>query len=161
MRGDGPMNEVNGTNGQAYGPPRRRRRRRLSVTARSRPASFKSRAAGNGNGERGLIEALAGSKVFQDYERAFTETTGLPVALRAVETWQLPHHGKRHEGPFCALISEKSRACASCLQVQERLSALAVQEPQTVCCPNGMSDTAVPVRLGDRLLGFLQTGQVF
>jgi len=30
-----------------------------------------------------------------------------------------------------------------------------------VGCPNGLCDTAVPVRLGDRLIGFLQTGQVF
>jgi AraC-like DNA-binding protein/ligand-binding sensor protein len=101
------------------------------------------------------------SRVFQEYERAFTEATGLPVALRPVETWQLPHHGQRNEGPFCALISEKSRACASCLSVQERLSQLATHEARTLACPNGLSDTAVPVRLGDRLIGYLQTGQVF
>jgi AraC-like DNA-binding protein/ligand-binding sensor protein len=111
--------------------------------------------------DRGLIEALSSSKVFQEYERAFTEATGMPVALRPVETWQLPHHGKRNEGPFCALISEKSRACASCLQVQERLSEMAVEEARTVSCPNGLCDTAVPVRLGDRVIGYLQTGQVF
>ena len=116
---------------------------------------------GNGNGERGLVEVLSNSKIFQDYERAFTEATGLPVAFRAIESWQLPHHGKRNEGPFCALISEKSRACASCLQTLERLSEAAVEEAKTVNCPNGLSDTAVPVRLGDRLVGFLQTGQVF
>ena len=28
-------------------------------------------------------------------------------------------------------------------------------------CPNGLCDTVVPVRLGDRVIGFLQTGQVF
>src|SRR5215471_13781600 len=124
-----------------------------------RSTSFRSRA--NGNGDRGLIEALVNSKVFQDYERAFTEATGLPVALRPVETWQLPHHGKRNEGPFCSLISEKSRACASCLSVQEKLTELAAAEPRSVGCPNGLCDTAVPVRLGERLVGFLQTGQVF
>lgn len=127
--------------------------------ARARPTGFKAR--GNGHADRGLIEALVNSKVFQEYERAFTEATGLPVALRPVESWQLPHHGKRNEGPFCALISEKSRACASCLSVQEKLSELAAEEPHTLVCPNGLSDTAVPVRLGDRLIGFLQTGQVF
>jgi len=99
--------------------------------------------------------------VFQEYERAFTEATGLPVALRPVETWQLPHHGKRNEGPFCSLISERSRACASCLSVQEKLTEMAAEEAQSISCPNGLSDTAVPVRLGDRLIGFLQTGQVF
>src|ERR1043166_4673538 len=128
---------------------------------RPRPATFKPRANGNANGDRGLIEALVNSKVFQDYERAFTEATGLPVALRPVESWQLPHHGKRNEGPFCALMSEKSRACASCLQTQEKLSQAAAYEPCTITCPSGLSDTAVPVRLGDRLVGFLQTGQIF
>jgi len=129
-----------------------------------RPQSpFKSRARGNEHdpGDRALIEALVNSKVFQEYERAFNEATGLPVALRPVETWQLPHHGKRNEGPFCSLISEKSRACASCLSVQEQLSELAALEAHTIGCPNGLCDTAVPVRLGDRLIGFLQTGQVF
>ena len=121
----------------------------------------KARPNGGGNADRGLIEALINSKVFHDYERAFTEATGLPVALRAVESWQLPHHGKRNEGPFCALMSEKSRACASCLQMQERLSQAANREAATMTCPAGLCDTAVPVRLGDRLVGFLQTGQVF
>ncbi len=122
---------------------------------------FKARGGGNASSDRSLIEALVNSKIFQDYERAFTEATGLPVALRPVETWQLPHHGKRNEGPFCALVSEKSRACASCLSVQEELSAMAAQEARTIGCPNGMCDTAVPVKLGDRLIGFLQTGQIF
>ncbi len=132
----------------------------VSLT-RTRNSAFKARTPGSNNGDRGLVEALASSRVFQDYERAFTEATGLPVAFRAVESWQLPHHGKRNEGPFCALISEKSRACASCLQTQEKLSNAALNDPQTVTCPNGLCDTAVPVRLGDRLIGFLQTGQVF
>ncbi len=128
---------------------------------RSRSSLFKTRPNTHGNGDRGLIEALVSSKVFQEYERAFTEATGLPVALRPVETWQLPHHGKRNEGPFCSLISQKSRACASCLSVQETLSEMSTEQAHTMGCPNGLCDTAVPVRLGDRLIGFLQTGQVF
>jgi len=123
--------------------------------------AYKSRANGGPNSDRSLIEALMSSKVFQEYERAFTEATGMPVALRPVETWQLPHHGKKNEGSFCALISEKSRACASCLQVQEKLTENATYEAHTMGCPNGLVETAVPVRLGDRLIGFLQTGQVF
>ncbi len=128
---------------------------------RSRSSYKKGASASHNGGDRGLVEALLSSKIFQDYEKAFTETTGLPVAFRAVESWQLPHHGKRNEGPFCAVISEKSKACASCLQVQEKLSQIATLEAQTVGCPNGLCDTAVPVRLGDKLIGFLQTGQVF
>jgi AraC-like DNA-binding protein/ligand-binding sensor protein len=107
------------------------------------------------------LEALLSSKLFQEYERAFTEATGLPIALRPVESWQLPLHGKQNEGPFCALMAERSRACGSCLEVQEKLAQAAPHEPATSVCPAGLSDTVVPVRLGERLIGFLQTGQIF
>jgi AraC-like DNA-binding protein len=141
---------------------------RASEVPANRDVSFKTKnplaAPGSGNGSgnnRALIEAMVNSKIYQDYEKAFSETTGMPMALRPVESWQLPHHGKRNENPFCRMMSEKSRACSACLQVQEALSQSATLEPQTVTCLVGMCDTAVPVRLGDRVIGFLQTGQVF
>jgi len=85
----------------------------------------------------------------------------LPVALRPVESWQLPHHGRRGESPFCAVLAGKSKACAVCLQVQERLIEAAKDAPATVACEAGLADTAVPVKLGEKVVGFLQTGQVF
>ena len=68
--------------------------------SRHKAPAYKTRSNGSTNGDKGLVEALINSKVFQDYERAFTEATGLPVALRPVESWQMPHHGKRNESPF-------------------------------------------------------------
>ena len=108
-----------------------------------------------------LIKALADSKMYQEYERAFSESTGLTLALRSVETWNLPHHGKRMENPFCALMSKTSRACAACLEVQQKLAEAATLEPQTITCGLGLTETAVPIRMGDQLVGFLSTGQVF
>jgi AraC-like DNA-binding protein len=113
----------------------------------------------NGNG-RNVIEALASSKLYQEFARAYGELTGLPITLRPAESWQLPYHGKRHENRYCSLIAQKSRACAHCLQTQQRLSELAAGEPRTVACASGLAETAVPVRLGEQLIGFLQTGQV-
>ena len=113
------------------------------------------------NANKNLTEVLASSKIYQDYERAFSETTGLPVTLRPVESWQLPHHGKRNENTFCSMVAQKSRACAACLQVQQQLADGAAVEPQSIVCHFGLCDTAVPVRLGEQLIGFLQTGQVF
>jgi ligand-binding sensor protein len=115
----------------------------------------------NGNVNRALVNALTDSKIYRDYVRAFGDMTGLPLTLQPVETWQLPHHGSRNENPFCALISRTSHACAACLQTQERLCAKAVREPQSVICPAGLCDTAVPVRMSDRLVGYLQSGQFF
>ncbi|MCX6887384.1 MAG: helix-turn-helix domain-containing protein [Verrucomicrobiota bacterium] len=134
----------------------------VAASRQAKAAASKSRPQGQAAGvDKSLVEALVTSKVFQDYERAFSEATGLPVAFRPVESWQLPHHGKRNEGPFCAIIAGKSRACSTCLQVQDKLAEAAVHEAHTIGCPNGLCDTAVPVRLGDRLIGFLQTGQIF
>ena len=108
-----------------------------------------------------LIDALTSSKTYRDYERAFTEATGLPVRLRSVESWQLPHHGRRNENPFCSIMAQKSRSCAACLQVQQTLSETATTDAKTITCAAGLTDSAVPVRLGEKLVGFLQTGQVF
>ena len=111
--------------------------------------------------ENNFIERLAESKVYADYERAFSDATGLPLKLRPVESWQLPHHGQRKENPFCALMASKSRACAACLQVQQTLAETARDEARSVTCQVGMSDTAVPVKLGNQLVAFLHTGQIF
>jgi AraC-like DNA-binding protein len=120
-----------------------------------------AKSNGNGNTNRSLINVLTDSKIYRDYVRAFGDMTGLPLALQPVETWQLPFHGRRNENPFCALISRTSRACAACLQTQERLCARAAEEPQVITCPAGLCDTAVPVRMNDRLIGYLQSGQFF
>jgi AraC-like DNA-binding protein/ligand-binding sensor protein len=108
-----------------------------------------------------MVESLAQSPLFRDYERAFSEATGLPVALRPVESWQLPHHGQRKENPFCALMAQRSKACAACLQIQQQTAEKATRGAASVTCHFGLCDTTVPVRTGDRLVGFLQTGQVF
>src|SRR5690348_14650692 len=121
------------------------------------PAPAKRR----GPDDQNLIDLLMQSKVYREYERAFTEATGLPVALRPVETWQLPLHGKRHEGTWCALMASKSRSCSNCLQVQEQLAQNATEGAHTITCGAGLCETMVPVRVGERLIGYLQTGQVF
>jgi AraC-like DNA-binding protein len=110
---------------------------------------------------KNLIDTLTGSKIYQDYERAFSEMSGMPMMMRSVESWQLPHHGKRFENPFCGMLAQKSRSCAACLRTQQKLSETATHEAKTVTCQAGLCDTAVPVRMGDQLIGFLTTGQVF
>jgi AraC-like DNA-binding protein/ligand-binding sensor protein len=112
-------------------------------------------------GDRELLEALVRSKIFADYQGAFSEATGLPLSLRSVQSWQLPHHGHRNESPFCALMAVKSRSCGACLAVMEKLSKAGTDAPHTMACYAGLRESAVPVRLGDRLIGFLQTGQLF
>src|SRR5260221_2794793 len=105
----------------------------------------------NANGQ--LLETLTHSEMFQDYVRAYSETTGMPVTLRPVETWQLPLHGSRRENPFCAMMAEKSRTCAACLQTQEKLAQDALNAPCATTCAYGLCELAVPVKLGTQTLG--------
>ncbi|TVR50071.1 MAG: helix-turn-helix domain-containing protein [Puniceicoccaceae bacterium] len=111
--------------------------------------------------DKALVERLSRSRIFRDYEKAFSTSTGLPVALTSTISWGLPHHRERAESPFCAMMADLSKSCAACLEVQQRLQESARTEPVTVTCFAGLCDTAVPVNLGDRRIGFLQTGQVF
>ena len=105
-------------------------------------------------------ERLSRSEIFKDYERAFGEATGLPLTLSPVEDWQLAHHGRRHENRFCALLARQNKACAACLRVQHELATTTNSEPRTTTCFAGLRETAVPLRIGDKTIGFLRTGEV-
>lgn len=107
-----------------------------------------------------IIEILAHSDVFLEYARAYSRLTGLPIALRPLESWRLPFHGRAHENSFCALMASRNRTCSLCLQVQEKLCAAAREKPAVLSCSNGLTEAAVPVRLGNDTIGYLQTGQV-
>jgi len=108
-----------------------------------------------------LLDQLSQSQIFADYQKAFGDATGLPLSLRPIEAWQPVHRETPHENPFCALMAKTSRTCAACLEVQEKVAENPGAGPRTVTCFAGLSDTAIPLRFGHELVGFLQTGQVF
>ncbi len=108
-----------------------------------------------------LLEELSKSRIFEDYQKAFSEATGLPLSLRSIEAWRPVHERNPHENPFCSLMAKTSRSCAACLENQERIAENPGPGPRTVTCFAGLSDTAIPLRFGHELVGFLQTGQVF
>jgi AraC-like DNA-binding protein len=117
-------------------------------------------AASNGGANKQLIEMLQRSRLFRDYESVFTKATGLPLSLRPLEFWQLAHHGKKHENPFCALLAENPATLSVCLQAHENMVQHTGALPHSVTCPFGLTETAVPVRLGQRTIGYLRIGQV-
>ena len=108
-----------------------------------------------------LIQSLKESLVFREYERAFTQATGLPVSLSPAESWDLPHRGKTAENRFCELMAQTNCSCAACLRIQGKLAEGAREQAHTTECELGLLDTAVPVKLGAELVGFLHTGQIF
>lgn len=107
-----------------------------------------------------LLQRLSTSKIYRDYENAFSEATHMPLSLRTVDVWNMVQRNKKYENPFCALMAQTNRSCTACLEVQQKLSDPKAEKPKIVVCFAGLCDSAVPVRLGNDLIGFLQTGQI-
>ena len=107
-----------------------------------------------------FVGQLGRSQIYRDYEQAFTEATELPLSLRPPKSWSLVQRGRRNENPFCALLAQSSKSCAACLEAQEKISDPAAVRATSTTCFAGLCDTAVPLRAGGKLIGFLQTGQV-
>lgn len=107
-----------------------------------------------------LVATLRASPLFRSYEEVFSKATGLPLALQPLEYWQLAHHGKKHENPFCALLAERPETLAVCLQAHEEMVRHTGNLPHTITCPFGLTETAVPVKLGGSTIGYLRVGQV-
>lgn len=100
--------------------------------------------------------------MFRDYQEAFEKSTGLPLSLN--------RPGQEHEcgspakpakaSPFCALMARTKSACAACFALQKELESKAQLQPKTLKCFAGLCETALPVRVGDQLIAFLQTGRI-
>jgi AraC-like DNA-binding protein/ligand-binding sensor protein len=107
-----------------------------------------------------LVQRISKSDIYKDYERAFSDATQLPMSLRPTEIWRLALEGKRYQNPFCALLAKSNRTCAACLQVQKEIQDMPGPGAKSATCFAGLCDTAVPIKVGEKVVGYLQTGQV-
>lgn len=107
-----------------------------------------------------LVGLLSRSQIYQDYERAFELATGLPLGLRPPKSWSLVQRGTSNENPFCAILAQSNKGCSACLQMQAKNDDLQTTCSTSDTCFAGLCETAVPVRIGEKIIGYLQTGQV-
>lgn len=105
-------------------------------------------------------EKLSNSRLFKDYQKAFHEATGLQLAIRPAKAYKNALKDSDGENPFCSLMGQANEGCANCLKVQRSLEEKAGLEPKSLHCFAGLCDSAVPIRVGDELIAFLQTGQI-
>ena len=110
------------------------------------------------------LEALSESQMYRDYERAFTEGTGLPLRLQGPGQLHVVRYARKQENPFCALMAKADRSCtpssAQGYALQCRLEDEAQFAPKTLKGFAGLCETVVPVRVGEVVIAFLHTGQV-
>ena len=110
--------------------------------------------------EDDVVARLKTSQLFRDYQEAFETATGLPLVLRPVTSFDPPLRGSKQIASFCALMGGTNKVCSACLQLQETMESTPVTEPKTLECFAGLSESVVPVRVGEKVIGYLQTGQV-
>jgi AraC-like DNA-binding protein/ligand-binding sensor protein len=107
-----------------------------------------------------VVGRLRESELFRDYQEAFETATGLPLVLREAGSFQTPLEGSKQKNSFCTLMAGANKTCAACLQLQQRVEEQAAAGTTTLQCFAGLNESAVPVRLGEKVIAYLQTGQV-
>src|SRR5438477_12673843 len=107
-----------------------------------------------------VMQHLSRSQIFKDYERAFSEAMGLPLNIRGRDSWSPSHHGKEDHDSFASILARFNKARSACLRAQTDASREPKSTTRTVTWFAGLSESAVPVYAGDRILGFLETGEV-
>jgi AraC-like DNA-binding protein/ligand-binding sensor protein len=128
-------------------------RRTASQGEKSKRSAFRS-------SDQEVMRHLSHSQIFKDYERAFSEAMGLPLNIRAHDSWSPAHHGKTDHDSFAAILARFNQARAACLRAQTDASQEPAWTTRTVTWFAGLSESAVPVYVGDHILGFLETGEV-
>jgi AraC-like DNA-binding protein/ligand-binding sensor protein len=107
-----------------------------------------------------VMRYLSRSQIFKDYEGAFSKAMGLPLNIRGHDSWSPSHHGKDDRGSFASILARFNKARSACLKAQSDASREPDSTTRTVTWFAGLSESAVPVYIGDHILGFLETGEV-
>jgi AraC-like DNA-binding protein len=113
--------------------------------------------------EATLHERLKQSELFKVYQDAFRTATGLPLRLVGAnpEEWCLDDQSI-NRSPFCEVLNLCKNACSACIETNRRLiEEASVKGPSSCHCFAGLTASAVPVKLGASVVGYLKTGQVF
>src|SRR5437870_13897753 len=131
----------------------RSKRSGLIRNARGRRATARS-------SDQEVMLHLSRSQIFKDYDQAFSEAVGLPLNIRAHDSSSPSHHGKKDHDSFAAILARFNKARSACLKAQSDASRELESTTRTVTWFAGLSESAVPVYAGDRILGFLETGEV-
>jgi len=132
---------------------------RTSVVKNTVSQGVMSKRSGSRSSDHEVMRRLSHSQIFKDYERAFSEAMGLPLNIRGRDSWSPSHHGKEDHDSFASILARFNKARAACLVAQTGASH-PESTTRTVTWFAGLSESAVPVYVGDHILGFLETGEV-
>lgn len=105
-----------------------------------------------------LLEELRSTDLFKEYEQAYAEVTHLPLVLRSSEGEQEINFDQSNENDFCHFMRQHNESCKTCLHVGEKDR----ESGETLHhnCFAGIHVSAVPIKVHQKVIGYLQTGEV-
>ncbi len=105
-----------------------------------------------------LLDELRDSEVYREYEQAYAEVTQLPLILRsAVPDRELNAEGDHHH-EFCNFMRKHNDSCKTCMHLGEKHPE--VKDTLQYACFAGINISAVPIKVHQETIGYLQTGEV-
>jgi AraC-like DNA-binding protein/ligand-binding sensor protein len=105
-----------------------------------------------------LLEELRSTDLFKEYEQAYAEVTHLPLVLRSSVVDQHIDFDHTKENDFCHFMRQHNESCKTCLHVGEKDK----ESGETLhhSCFAGVHVSAVPIKVHQEVIGYLQTGEV-
>ena len=109
---------------------------------------------------KGTCGSLAEAQIYRDYWKAYTQATGLPLRLHDAAQGGFALELGKGVSPLCMLLARTNISCQACLAMQQRVEQEARIESKTLKCFAGLCETAVPVRVGENIVAWLETGHI-
>ncbi len=111
---------------------------------------------------RRLVDALQGTPLYRQYQQAFRKATGLAMMLRLADTDHMPSAKEREDqSEFCKEMAASPFNCGACDASRQAVKKNCGLEGASGHCFAHMSVSALPVMVGETLVAYLWTGQVF
>src|SRR5437763_13503867 len=117
----------------------------------------RGRGATARSSDQEVMRHLSRSQIFKDYERAFSEATGLPLNIRGHDSWSPSRHGKEDNDSFASILARFNKARAACLRAQPNPSQKPDSPPRPSLGFPGPPEAPWPVFVGNTIFGFLRT----
>jgi AraC-like DNA-binding protein/ligand-binding sensor protein len=122
------------------------------------PESFDTNG-GNAPGHR-ILDQIHRSELFRNYERAFEDATGLSLKIASSDGHLVFGCSENHRNPFCEMLDLDNPTCEACVQTWRKLAVQGEAKTRTSICFAGLSVSSVPIRIGEKTIGFLFVGEV-
>ena len=110
--------------------------------------------------EERIIERLSKASLYQTYRRAFQLATGLELVVYPATEGEQTQNGGFSGNRFCRMLNSNG-GCRNCIIAQECLFESSQEQTTTTRCFARMQESAVPLKVGLNLVGYLRIGQVF